>query len=156
MPEWCYPVSGLSMDAIIFEFAEQEFMWDMIKCSREIEQNEVNLPLIIDGFAQVLKFHVEYDFWNRCVIRVWLELAVSFNTSAGTSLGPVAFSGLSSLSSLVMPIVPITRSQIAGNGDGPLLVGVERIPWWVQIWTYCWKGWICFGQYMQCLYPSVS
>ncbi len=54
MQEGCYPVSGLSLDAIIFEFTEQAFVWDTIKCFRSTEQNEVNLPLIIDGFAPVL------------------------------------------------------------------------------------------------------
>ncbi len=31
MQQGCYPVSGLSVDAIIFEFTEQAFMSDMIK-----------------------------------------------------------------------------------------------------------------------------
>ncbi len=44
MQEGCYPVSGLSVDAIIFQFIEQRFTWDMIKHFQEIEQNE-GVPL---------------------------------------------------------------------------------------------------------------
>ncbi len=38
-----------------------------------------------------------------------------------TSSGPVALSGLSSLSYLATPIVPITRSLMGGNGDRSLI-----------------------------------
>ncbi len=73
-----------------------------------LDQSDVNFP-------------VEYDCWKRWVNRGAIWSAVSFNTCAASSSGPVTLSGLSSLSCLATPIVPITRSLMGGNGDGPLL-----------------------------------
>ncbi len=73
MQEGSYPVSGLSMDSIIFEFTEQAFMWDTTKRFQEIEQNEVNLQLIIDGFAPALNSLYELHFTWQTKLKAMLK-----------------------------------------------------------------------------------
>ena len=49
-----------------------------------------------------------------------ISLAVSFNTLAGISSGPVALCGFRAPNCFLMPFTPMSSVYIEGNCDGPL------------------------------------
>ena len=49
-----------------------------------------------------------------------ISLAVSFNTLAGISSGPVALCGFRASNCFLMPFTPMSSVCIEGNYDGPL------------------------------------